>query len=282
MTAPKAPQDWLAANQANWDRRVELHLDTPEYSLEPLRACNAALSPIERAELPNVKGKKVLHLQCHFGRDTLVFAQDGAQVVGVDFSGAAIEQARKIASELGYEAQSEFHQCNLFDAPDVVPGAGSFDLVFTSWGTIGWLPDIDKWARVAAHFVKPGGQFYFADAHPFPLVLDDETPEQDGRPGWFLSYFGDDVFVDENPVDYAGNRKPVAGKNYAWMHPMSSVLGALQDAGLVLDTLSEHDSLPWQMFSQLVKGKDGMYRWAGTRWFPLSWSLRMHKPSDVP
>jgi SAM-dependent methyltransferase len=127
----------------------------------------------------------VLHLQCHFGKDSLVLAGRGAEVTGLDFSGLAVETARSLAAELGLAAR--FVQADLYDAPAAIPGPASFDLVYTTWGTITWLPDLAGWARVVAHFLRPGGALYFADAHPAVLVFDDMAGvDAGGRHGWFM------------------------------------------------------------------------------------------------
>lgn len=273
----RVPDGWLDANRDNWDARAKLHLSTPEYDLGPLKDGTASLSDIEHAELPDFRGKRVLHLQCHYGRDTLVFAQNGAaEVVGVDFSPKAIAQAREIAEELGYGDRAKFIECNVYDTLDHIEG--QFDLVFTSWGTINWLPDLGPWGQVVAGALKPGGQFYIADGHPAAFILDDLKPEADGRPGWFMPYFNDEVFREEQGQDYAGDNARLPGTDYCWNHPISETLGALWDAGLVVDRMREHDRIVWQMFNMLERGEDGMWRWPDKRWFPLSWSALAHKP----
>ena len=154
--------DWRALNRANSDERVAIHLGPGGYDLAPLRAGRGQLDAIVEAELGSVSRLRVFHLQC--GKDSLVLASRGAEVTGLDFSGAAIDAARRLATELGLSAR--FVQADVYDAPAAIPEAAGFDLVFTTWGTITWLPDVTKWARVVASFLRPGGSFYFADAHP--------------------------------------------------------------------------------------------------------------------
>jgi SAM-dependent methyltransferase len=122
-----------------------------------------------REELGDVAGKDLLHLQCHFGLDTLGWARLGAWVTGADFSERAIAQARALAAETGLDAT--FIVSDVADLPAALEG--DFDLVFTSFGVLGWLPDVPRWADVVAHFVRPGGRFYIAEAHPFAQVFDD-------------------------------------------------------------------------------------------------------------
>ncbi len=273
------PKEWRDSNRDNWDKRVPIHLVAEEYDLTPLRQGRGRLFPIDEALLGEVAGKRILHLQCHFGRDTLVLAQNGASVTGVDFSDLAIKQARKISREIDLDARASFFACDLFDAPGVVPGEGAYDIVYTSWGTIGWLPDIEGWARVVAHFLKPDGRLVFADGHPAALVFDDEKPEADGRPGWFLPYFYDETFVDQDTLDYTGGNHVVQGKVFEWMHTISDVVGALLGAGLTIENLQEYDRIPWPMFSTLEKRKDGLFHWPREAWFPLSWSIIAKKRS---
>jgi SAM-dependent methyltransferase len=269
-----APADWRAANRANWDERVQVHLGTSGYDLAPLRAGHGRLNAIEEAELGSVKGLRVLHLQCHFGRDTLTLAQRGAEVVGLDFSAPAVAKARELAAELSLESRARFVEADLYDAVAAVPEPHAFDLVFVTWGAITWLPDIRRWAEIVAHFLKPGGGLYLAEGHPAALVFDDSRRFADGKPGYFAPYFQSEPVVTEDPTDYADRTARLKNtRQYNWMHPLGSTVTALLDAGLRLDWLREHDSVTWRMFDTLVEGSDGLFRWPGKPWLPLSFSL---------
>src|SRR5690349_12956971 len=180
--------EWREANRANWDERVGVHLAQGGYDLSALRAGRGQLHEIEEKELGDVRGLRILHLQCHFGCDSLTLAQRGAEVVGLDFSRAAIGAARNLAAELGLTAQARFVEADLYDAPAAVAGPASFDRVFVTWGAISWLPDIAWWARIVAHFLKPGGSLYLADGHPSALVFDDAAPLPSGLPGYYAPY----------------------------------------------------------------------------------------------
>jgi SAM-dependent methyltransferase len=269
--------EWLNANRANWDERVDVHLQPGGYDLSALRAGRGMLHTIEEAELGPVAGKRILHLQCHFGADTLTLAQRGAEMVGLDFSPRAVGVARGLARELKLERKARFVQANVYDAPEVLEGE-IFDLVFASWGTICWLPDIVRWARIVAHFVKPGGAFYFAEGHPAALVLDDETPCADGRPGFFVPYFLGEALVIDEVRDYANPDAQLRNtRTHQYMHPLGSVVSALIAAGLTLEFLHEHDAVPWRMFASQVRGEDRLYRWPDRPWLPLSYSLRARR-----
>jgi SAM-dependent methyltransferase len=271
-----ADPDWLALNRANWDERVAVHRAVPEYALDGIRNGTARMNAIEEEELWPVTGLRVLHVQCHFGHDSLIMAQRGAEVTGVDFSTEAVEAARENAATLGLPAR--FVLSDVYAAPEALPEPASFDLVYTTWGTICWLPDIVKWAEVIAHFLRPGGRLYFADMHPVAAVLGDESPEPDGRPGWVMPYFLKGGMVFDDPSDYADPDAQLRNsRTVAFIHPVAGIIGALMAAGLRLEWLHEHDRLTWQQFRRLVKGADGCWTWPDRPWFPLSLSLSMRK-----
>ncbi|HKX10972.1 MAG TPA: methyltransferase domain-containing protein [Stellaceae bacterium] len=273
-----APIDWRTTNRANWDERVRVHLGPGGYDLAALRAGRERLNAIEEAELGPVAGLRILHLQCHFGRDTLILAQRGAEVVGLDFSAPAISAARKLAAELGLEGRARFVEADLYDAEAAIAEPRAFDLVFVTWGAIYWLPDIHRWGQIVAHFLKPGGALYLAEGHPAALVFDDLRPLPDGHPGYFLPYFQREPLICDDPKDYVDRAARLQNsRQVSWLHPLASTVTALLDAGLRLEWLREHDAVTWQMFSMLVEGPDGLYRWPDKPWLPLAFSLRARK-----
>ena len=231
--------------------------------------------PSRRRELGPVDGLRLLHLQCHFGHDTLILAQHGATVVGLDFSTPAIAAARAGANELGLADRARFVEADLYDAPNAIPEPASFDRVYVTWGAICWLPDIAGWARIVAHFLKPGGSLYLAEGHPAALVLDDAVPQPNGRPGFFVPYFHSEPLVLDDAADYADpNARLTNTRTCQWIHPLGEVVTALISAGLRLDWLHEHDAVTWRMFTCLIEGTDGLYRWPDQPWLPLAYSLQ--------
>jgi len=272
-------QEWRRLNRANWDERVPIHLGPRGYDLSDLRAGEGRLNAIEEAELGSVAGLRVLHLQCHFGRDSLILAQRGAaHVTGLDFSAPAIAAARSLAGELGLADRARFVEADIYDARTAIPEPASFDLVYVSWGTIIWLPDIAEWARIAVHFLKPGGSLYLAEVHPAALVLDDRVPEPDGRPGWFAPYFHQGALEVDEERDYMDPEAHLANaRTHQFMHPLGDVVTALLKAGLRLEWLKEHDAITWRMFACQTEGADGLFRWPDKPWLPLSYSLRANK-----
>ena len=266
-----------AVNRRRWDELVGVHLAPGGYDLTQLRGGAGRLHAIEEAELPEafgpLSGQRLIHLQCHFGADTLTLAQRGATVTGVDFSPEAIRAAEGLAAELGLAGRARFVRCNLYDAPAAVGEAGGFDLAFVTWGAISWLPDIRAWARVVANFLRPGGRLYLAEGHPAALVFDDRAAGPDGMPGWFAPYFARAPIVTEEH-DYA-NREAVLenSSEIGFLHPLGDVTAALGEAGLGIRLLREHEAVPWQMFRCLVRGPDGLWRWPDRPWLPLAFSL---------
>jgi SAM-dependent methyltransferase len=273
-TRTMSEPEWQRSNRANWDERVGVHLGPRGYTLADLRAGQGCLCAIEQAELPPVAGKRVLHLQCHFGADTLRLAQQGATVVGLDFSAPAIAAARALADELGLADRARFIEADAYDTPQAVPLPHGFDLVFVTWGALCWLPDIPRWAKIVAAMLRPGGQLYLAEGHPTAYVLDDEIPTAEGRPGFFAPYFMRDPIPNDDTRDYIDpEARLVHSRTYNWIHPLGELVTTLIASGLTLDWLHEHDSVTWRMFECLAKDAQGLYRWPDKPWLPLSFSL---------
>ena len=183
----------------------------------------------------------MLHLQCHFGLDTLSWAREGAVVTGVDFSEAAIAQARALAAECGIDAR--FVVSDVYAAPEKLDAR--FDIVFTGYGALIWLPDMTRWARVVSHFLKPGGTFYIAEFHPFESVFDDEPGVEDLRVRY--PYFPQGAPVRfESEFSYAGPSVQLEHRTtYEWPHGIGEVVTALIDAGLRIEFLHEFPFTPW-------------------------------------
>jgi SAM-dependent methyltransferase len=280
--------DWLDANRAQWDERVPLHVASEFYDQSNLRAGHGLLTRIDEAELAalfpeGLEGKRILHLQCHFGADTLALAQRGAEVVGVDFSKPAILQARALATELDLADRSRFVIANVYDLRHTLPQPESFDIVFTTWGTIGWLPDVAEWARIVEWFLKPGGVLYFADGHPAASVLDGGKGLDGGKrelPTFRYAYdSGGAPDILDDDQDYAVESAKLANtRTYEWPHPLSEIITSLLATGLALEFFHEHYEVPWRMFPALEARGDGMFGWPDTKWLPLALSLGARKP----
>jgi SAM-dependent methyltransferase len=245
--------DLIDANRRNWDDRATIHArdTTGDYMLDRFRAGEDGLHTIEAAELGDISGKRVLHLQCHIGRDTLCLVRRGAVATGLDFSGVALDVTRRLSSETGLKA--DFVQGTVDEAPRLTPGP--FDLVFTTWGTICWLPDLTVWARVIASVLAPGGELYFADAHPSFLTLEEHA----GRlvPMYDFQTPAHRPLEFSNATTYTGDPTIMTQQSTReWIHSLSAILGALIDAGLTIVMFREHEVLPWRGVSSLVPASD--------------------------
>ncbi|UQA94103.1 class I SAM-dependent methyltransferase [Streptomyces halobius] len=272
MRGHTGPDDWREANRARWDERGVIHTASDYYDQERFRRVRDVLRDFEIAEVGDVTGRTLLHLQCHFGQDTLSWAHRGAaHVVGLDFSEPAVEAARDLAAELGYGPErASFVAADVYDAAEAVPDS-SYDIVYTGIGALNRLPDLVRWAETAASLIAPGGFLYLAEFHPLCDVLDDETGSRITH-----DYFSRDAWVDEAPGTYADFDAPtVDNRSVEWQHPLGDVVSALAGAGLRIDFLHEHDLTMFQRFGSLRRGDDGCYRVPDDRpRIPLMYSLK--------
>src|SRR5215472_13664708 len=227
----------MEANRLKWDDRVDVHLRnrTGFYPIDRGGAGDNAFGEPEDAELGDVAGPRLIHLQCHFGLDTIRLARRGAIATGLDFSAPAIGAARALAAELGVPAR--FVEGNIYDAP-VLLGV-QYEIAFVTWGSIIWLPDIRRWAQIVAELLAPGGWLYLAEGHPSTLSLD----EVDGRlvaiRAWRTPTNA--PFAYDDATTYTGDPTPLAHtRSYEWCHPLSEIITSLLEAGLCLNFLHEH------------------------------------------
>jgi len=270
--------DAIRQNRALWDEWTAVNAASPFYDLDGFRRGGVRLSAEEISEVGDVSGRDLLHLQCHFGIDTLSWARLGARVTGADFSAAAVELARSLADELGFPG-ARFVQADLYDLPDLLEG--DFDVVYTSRGVLGWLPDIRRWAAVAAHFLRPGGTFFVNEIHPVAQAFEDEGVE----PGELrLAYpYWEHAEPLTFPVhgSYADPAAEIATRaEHGWDHGLGEIVTALVEAGLRIERLVEHPWTDWRL-DFLVEGPDGRFRLPpGTAGeLPLSFSLRATRPA---
>ncbi len=246
--------EYRKANLELWNNWAQINVASRTYNVQGFKEGKTSLNSLELEEVVNVAGKSLLHLQCHFGKDTLSWARLGATVTGADFSDAAIELARALATEL--EIPAQFVLSDLYNLPNVLDG--QFDIVYTSYGAISWLPDMDAWARVAAHFLKPGGTFYVADFHPFAYVFDNSEDGEGLRVFYPYSSPQDKPLRFETKGNYADSESDYQGIEYGWNHSISDIVNALIKAGLQIEYLHEHHfSVDGSMFKSLIP--DGSY-----------------------
>ena len=282
---PALPPEARTANLRLWNAWTRIHERSAYYDVDGFRAGRTSLLPLELEELgPLVhEGTTLLHLQCHFGLDTLSWARLGARVVGLDFSDEAVSLARRLAAETGLDERAEFVCADVYDA-DAHLGRREFDVVFVSWGAIEWLPDLERWAALVARHLKPGGTFYMAEIHPFAYSLDEVPGEHDVQVGYRLLPAPDVPDVEPVHGSYADAAADTEGLvSYGWAHSFAEILGALTGAGLRLQHLHEFPTSPAPFWEWMVCDED---RWwwlpaAGggvRRDLPFSYSLRATRP----
>ena len=243
-------QEYFDSNKKLWNAKVPIHIDTALYNMEAFMAGETSLDKATLAHLGDVKGKRILHLQCHFGQDTLSLARMGAKVTGLDLSDVGIAKARELNDSLGLDA--EFVCCNVYDAKDYING--EFDIVYTSYGTIVWLPDLDKWADIIQHFLAPRGKFVFLDFHPVIEMLN-----------WDTCAFEYDYFNRKKPYlemtegTYADAKADIKMEEYFWTHSIMEVVQSLQKVKLNLLDFAEYDYSPYDVFGEMIERKEKEY-----------------------
>lgn len=243
-------ENYLEINRKLWNERAKIHFESPFYDLPGFLNGENSLKPIELELLGDLKGKSLLHLQCHFGQDTLSLARLGAEVTGVDLSDEAIARARQLSDQL--QLSAGFICCDLYNLPSHLDH--QFDIVFSSYGTIGWLPDLKAWASIIARYLKPGGRFVFAEFHPVIWMFDNAFSRIE------YSYFNKQPIVELTQGTYADENAPLTLDSVGWNHSLDSVLQNLLDAGLQLTSFREFDYSPYDIFPDMVEVGPGRYR----------------------
>ena len=266
-------------NRSLWDAWTAVHAEGEFYDLAGFREGGVRLRDDEIEAVGNVRGRTLLHLQCHFGIDTLSWARLGATVTGADFSPAAIRLARELASDLGFP-EARFIESNVYDLPAALEGA--FDVVYTSRGVLGWLPDIAGWARVVAHFVKPGGIFYISEIHPVVQAFENEGVAPGELRLAYPYWEHRDPLVFDVQGSYADPTADVGEqREHGWDHGLGEIVTALIEAGLRLEWLRESPELDWATdFLVETAPGSGRYRLppdVGGE-LPLMFSLRATRP----
>jgi SAM-dependent methyltransferase len=239
----------LDTNRRSWDHRARLHLSGSFYDVAGFRAGACTLKQPELDLLGDVSGQDIAHLQCHFGMDSLSLARRGARVTGLDFSSVAVDQARNLAAELALPTR--FECANVYDAADVL--GPEHDLVFTSYGVLGWLDDMDRWARAVAGCLRPGGALVLAEFHPVVWMFDDTF----SRIQWPWS--GGPI-RETATGSYAAPEAAIELESVGWNHGTADVLGALLRAGFQLEAYTEHRWAGFPCFAGSVEVAPGRYQ----------------------
>ena len=245
--------DYFEMNRIGWDLRAQAHIKSTFYDVDGFLAGKTSLREIELLELGEVQGRSLLHLQCHFGLDTLSWTRLGARCTGVDISPVAIEQAKSLAEQSDLKTHFVCSDIYGFEAET----AESFDIVFTSYGAVCWLPDLQRWADIIASNLVVGGTFYMVEFHPIYDLL----------AGY--SYFTTELPDVEEEGTYTENGSDVVAELATWAHPLSKVVNALVNAGIQIEQINEFPFSPYNCFEGMEEREPGR--------FYLS-----HKEHDVP
>ncbi|WP_338357260.1 class I SAM-dependent methyltransferase [Yeosuana marina] len=261
-------ENYFKVNKATWNEKVKIHVQSDMYDLDAFKKGKSSLMPYELDALGDVKGKTLLHLQCHFGQDTLSWSRMGAMCAGVDLSDEGIKLAKSLNEELKLDA--EFICCNVLETSKYIKE--TFDIVFTSYGVIGWLPDLKPWGQMIAERLKDGGTFFMAEFHPIVWMFD----YLEGKPIMKYGYMQDEVIYEEYEGTYADTESKMISKEYGWNHGLGEVVSVLTEAGLHIDYLKEFNESPYDVLPDLIKTKSGMYT-TTNQLYPLIFTIKATK-----
>ena len=268
--------DHVASNRNLWDEWANINYKSAFYDVAGFKAKPTPLDAEVLAGLGDLAGKSVLHLQCHFGMDSIRLKLAGAlEVVGVDFSPVAIAKARELAAEMAVDVR--FVETDLYKLPEVLEG--QFDLVFTSYGVIGWLPDLGPWGQIIARYLKPGGRFFLIEGHPTMWMFDGSADELVLKYPYFRQR--EPIALEPTVGTYSDPTATFSNTEYSWPHELGETIGALISAGLRLDEMREYRHTVWKAFPFLVEESPDRFVMPPDKpQLPMMFSLRATKPAD--
>ncbi|MDR7303000.1 class I SAM-dependent methyltransferase [Haloactinomyces albus] len=266
----------LRSNEANWDARTPVHLTSAFYGLDGTRTPFDWFAPFEWEDLGDLAGREVLHLQCHLGTETLAFAyKDAKRTVGLDFSSESLEHARRMASEAGVDV--EYVYADVYDATEALDGH-RFDVIYTGKGSLCYLPDLARWARIITELLRPGGILYVTEFHPLLNSLGPVSKPGEGEELLLRNDYLPSRGAVEREATYTYTDGPAlqgTRVSYEWMHGLGDVVNAVVGAGMTVSGLRESDMLPWRRWKQMVHADNGWWRLPdGAPRIPLLYALR--------
>lgn len=242
--------DYFNQNMQFWDDRVPIHIKSDFYDLDGFLKGASTLTEIEQVYLGNVAGQRVLHLQCHFGMDTLSMSRLGANCIGIDFSINAIEEARKLNDITGQHAV--FYESNIYDV--LALNLSLFDKVFMSYGTLGWLPDLEKWAHIVSSSLTKNGELYLCDFHPALYMFDFHTNQL------AYSYFNTGAPYSEEEGTYADINYTDKMMTHFWSHSLDEIISSLLSQSMQISLFKEFDFSPFSCFPNLKSIGNNRFR----------------------
>jgi len=240
------PQDYTQTNKDAWNKRTMVHIDSEFYDVQKFMEGASSLNETELALLGDIKGKSVLHLQCHFGQDSLSLSRMGAKVTGVDLSDQAIAKAQELNTALGLDAR--FICCNVYDLEQHLDE--QFDIIFTSYGVIGWLPDLQRWGKLLNTFLKPGGQFVMVEFHPVVWMFDKDFSRIQ------YDYFNTETIIEQSTGTYTDRNAPIEYEEVSWNHSLDEVFTGLLHNGLTITGFREYAFSHYNAFAGMIPAGD--------------------------
>lgn len=255
--------NYLEKNKTWWDDKIDSHLNSELYNLESWKKGASSLKEIELSLLGNVSGKRILHLQCHFGQDSMTLQRMGAEVIGVDISSEAIKKARELNDEL--DLTCTFIESDILQLKD--HDLGLFDLIYASYGVLGWHPDVSAWMDIAQHFTKEGGRILYVEFHPAMWMFDDDFTEIK------YSYFNTEPIVETTSESYASEGKTKELEIVSWNHSIGDVYNAMKKSGYCIEDFQEYDFSPYNIYNSTTKKKDRYYVKGLEHKLPLTYSI---------
>ncbi|WNB18098.1 class I SAM-dependent methyltransferase [Marivirga arenosa] len=260
--------NYIDINKRLWNQKTEIHYDSDFYDVDSFIKGKDSLNPIEIELLGDIKDKKILHLQCHFGQDTISLSRHGALATGVDFSENAIEKAKKLNEQL--ETNAKFIQSDVYKLPEILDE--QFDIVYTSYGVIGWLPDMKEWAKIINHFLKPKGKFIMVEFHPIVWMFSYDFKKIE------FNYKDSNPIIEELEGTYTDRNAKIKEESVSWNHGLSTVINSIIKTGLKIADFKEYNYSPYNCFENTVKVDDQKFKIKGLEdKIPMIYSLKAEK-----
>lgn len=264
-------------NISFWDELARIHSDDSDYNINKFDLDTYQLKDIEINALGDISGKRILHLQCHIGLDSLALEKLGANVTAVDYSATAINTANQLKEQLNLS--TEFHCASVYDLAKL--DLGLFDVIYTSYGILVWLENLDLWAKNISSHLNCDGRFLIIDEHPTARMFG--NPSKDNtifNNGYLHKYWNDGKpFVANYRYSYASNTEELKNQEqHIWSHSISEIVNALLDSDLSITSFDEYDKTFYQAFSQLTQDDKGWWKFADDSFsVPLIFSLQAIK-----
>jgi len=256
--------DYLKINKKLWNDKTRVHLKSDFYDVDGFKKGKTSLQPIELSLLGNIEDLSILHLQCHFGLDSMSLSRLGAKVTGVDLSEFAIDKANEIKNEL--KLDTRFIQSDVYALKDKLQE--KFDMIFTSYGVLGWLPDMQKWANIVSHFLKPDGKLILVEFHPVVWMFSYDFKSIE------YAYSSHEPIIETTKGTYTDQNAPIENKSVSWNHGLAEVFKALLENGLNILHFEEYDYSPYYCFQNTIKIAENQYQIKGLEHkIPMLYSL---------